>query len=337
MEQTFPFLSQLAQNFTLYEFQGLLFEYVPTSGEYGASASNALGKVIMATQYDPDAPSFNSTIAMSNYDYAISVKPSECAVHGVENHPNQRPLGMQYVRSGTSTKDLAFTDIGNFQIATEGIAFAGAGTAILGELWVTYKVKLSRANLYGALLSKNVGMDLFYISANSTSTTGNTATWLTANHPTLLTNGTYVPQGTGAGAYNKATNSIGVSVTSTANTNITLTWPKGQRLGCFLVIFGYDHGAGPSADISLTPAAVQGCTVYNSFSQTGMQFDLLSPLIDASGSPKANLQFIVAVDTSAGNAPASATITWGSAFPSGDYATILITEICKDCIISPPQ
>ncbi len=47
----FPFLLQLAQNYTLFEFQGLIFEYRPMSGEMGSS-SNSLGTIIMATDYD---------------------------------------------------------------------------------------------------------------------------------------------------------------------------------------------------------------------------------------------------------------------------------------------
>lgn len=144
MKETFPFLSQLAKNFTMYEFHGLIFEYRPTSGEFG-SASNALGKIIMATDYDPDSPPFVTSQNMENYDYATSCKPSVGMRHGVETAPNQSATKMQYIRTIDGTRDKIFTDIGLFQIATDGLPTAGAGA--IGELWVTYCVKLSRSQI----------------------------------------------------------------------------------------------------------------------------------------------------------------------------------------------
>lgn len=142
LKESFPFLSQLARNFTMYELQGLIFEYRPTSGEFGSS-NNALGKVIMATNYDPDDHEFLNSVNMENYDYATSCKPSVGMRHGVETAPNQMATKMQFVRTGETTRDKIFTDLGLFQIATEGIPNAGT----IGELWVTYNIKLSRAQI----------------------------------------------------------------------------------------------------------------------------------------------------------------------------------------------
>ena len=121
---SFPFLSQIANAFTLYEFDGLVFEYKPTSGEYGSSASNQLGKVIMATNYDPDAQPFTSSVQMENYDYANSSKPSLGMMHGVECKSKSRATNILYTRNVASAKDKVFTDVGLLQIATEGINFA---------------------------------------------------------------------------------------------------------------------------------------------------------------------------------------------------------------------
>lgn len=151
LEKTFPFLSQIAQNFELFEFVGLMFQYKPTSGEFGSNNSNALGKVVLATNYDPDAPEFKNSIIMENYDYACSTKPSSGCIHGVECAPSQRSTTQMYTRGGVSTKDKVFTDLGSFQIATEGVPSSVAQTVLVGELWVTYTVKLSRAKLYSAI------------------------------------------------------------------------------------------------------------------------------------------------------------------------------------------
>ena len=167
LSSTFPFLSQLASNFELYDFQGLIFEYKPTSGEN--ATANSLGKVMMATQYDPDAAEFMNSVQLQNSDYSASCKPSVPMVHGVETAQSQQTVNLMYVRTGNSTKEKSFTDLGYFVLATEGIPFSAAGTQILGELWVTYRIKLSRANLYNSLLGLSQPLDTFHGASTATS------------------------------------------------------------------------------------------------------------------------------------------------------------------------
>lgn len=212
---TFPFLSQLAENYILYQMEGCLFQYKPTSGEYGSNNSNALGKVIMCTQYDPEAPAYQNAVEMENYDYANSTKPSKGAIHGVETASSQKAIEMHYTRTGASSKSKLFTDLGTFYLATEGVPFGGAGaqTALIGELWVTYKVKLSRASLYGSLLGKNVHQDLFTGSC--------TAAAALATGPVA-----------------KSTNQIGCTITQNVlnpATQLDLAFPVNISLGYFRV------------------------------------------------------------------------------------------------------
>jgi hypothetical protein len=155
---TFPFLSQLAQNFTLYSLEGLVFQYKPQCGE-SSSQSNSLGQVIFATNYDPNADKFLSAVEMANYDYANSTKPSSGMIHGVETAKSQQALKMSYVRTGSTKRDKIFTDLGTFQVGTEGIPMPANTTLVLGQLWVTYRIRLSRANLYGSLLGQNIAQD----------------------------------------------------------------------------------------------------------------------------------------------------------------------------------
>lgn len=207
---TFPFLSQIAQNFTLYEFEGLMFKFNPTSGENNAT-SNSLGKVIMATNYDPNANPFLNSVQMENYDYANAAKPSQTIVHGVETANKQQFGNMQYVRTGATSRDKVFTDIGTFYVATEGVPFAAAGSQILGELWVTYRVKLSRANLYGSLLGSNIAADYF--------TTTHSAVQLLSS------------------SVAKSTNSIGCQLVPLVadTTRFNITFPQNISLGTYLI------------------------------------------------------------------------------------------------------
>ncbi|QMW68863.1 capsid protein [Crucivirus-406] len=211
LNETFPFLSQLAQNYVLYDFEGLVFQYKPSSGE-SAGNSNALGKIIMATNYDPDASPFINAIQMENYDYAASCKPSVGMLHGVETDNTQQVVNMTYIRTGPISKAKVFTDIGTFQIATEGVPLAAAGTQILGELWVSYRVKLSRANLYGSVMGSNAGYDRFFLTTSAV-----------ANLNTLVfTVG--------------AANTIGATCAFTSNTKLLVTFPTTIVAGAYYVV-----------------------------------------------------------------------------------------------------
>nr|WPR18626.1 MAG: capsid protein [Chemarfal virus 47] len=157
MERTFPFLAQVASNFDMYDFKGLMFNYVPQYSESGDQ--NVLGKVMMVTQYDPEQAPFSSSVILQNYDYANSCKPSVPQVHGVETARRQAAIEMYYTRTGASSKDLRWTDLGNFTIATEAIPMGASAVANqqipIGELWVTYRVKLSRAKIGTGLSVSN--------------------------------------------------------------------------------------------------------------------------------------------------------------------------------------
>lgn len=216
LSQTFPWLSQIAQNFTLYEFHGLMFQYKPTFTENAGSANN-LGKVIMATNYDPDASPFYTSVQMENYDYANACKPSDGLIHGVETKNSQQFGNMQYLRTGASSRDKIFTDIGNFYVATEGIPFSAAGQQIIGELWVTYSVKLSRAELYNSLLGQAINTDILQGTSSAAQlTTGTTLT--------------------------KSTNSIGVVVFPINSTSFSIQFPINISLGFYQVVVVFRSG-----------------------------------------------------------------------------------------------
>lgn len=260
LAQTFPWLAQIAQNFSLYEFLGLIYEFRPTSGELGATGTNALGKLVMATQYDPDAPSFTSTIEMENYDYANSCKPSEHMLHGVETDPKQRPTNLLYVRTGASTKSQIFTDVGDFQIATEGLPVTSGATAIIGELWVTYRVKLSRARLFATQLGSNILFDQFLGVSSTTSLVGNTAAYLSG--VTWTADYTVSP----APAFFPYTkNNLGCSVVqNTANQSVKIIFPSSVTFGVFRV--SYEITPSAASTISFNNPTFNGnvaLKVYN--------------------------------------------------------------------------
>lgn len=170
-EEVFPFLSNIASNFEMYELNGLIFQYKPLSSE-SANSTNALGKVIMATNYDPSAEPFVSSHHMENYDYSNSAVPSAGQHHGVETAPGQRLTKQLYIRMASSPpgpapagqKDKLLTDLGLFQLATEGIP-VGTAPQMIGELWVTYRVKLSRSTISRSLNLREAEFNVTQVSA----------------------------------------------------------------------------------------------------------------------------------------------------------------------------
>lgn len=302
LDETFPFLSQLAKNFTMYEFMGLLFEYRPTSGETGVG-SNSLGKVIMATNYDPDAQPFTNSVQMENYDYAISSKPSVEQRHGIETKPQQQALRMQYVRTGESSRDKIFTDIGLFQIATEGIPNPGT----VGELWVTYQVKVSRAQLFSSAVGGGIGCDFFIMQASS-SLVGGTQAMMATN---ARQNEKYVAPPTILTAAARIGNTIGASVTSAGLDSLLVTMPLGVKSGVYMINF-----IGAFAQAGTMDAAASHAILHGYFSagdqlqypeqspwtgdtgQIGTRDGAASALVNATGP---NIQVIFTCNPTAGN------------------------------------
>lgn len=147
---TFPWLAQIASNFEQYQFEGIIFQFRSTSANALNSTNTALGTVIMATQYDSVDGPFTSKAEMLNYEYSVSVKPSESCLHMIECASNQTTIDKLYVLEGSvpPNADPRLYNLGRFSIATQG--FQGASVNI-GELHVTYQVRLLKPKLFQAL------------------------------------------------------------------------------------------------------------------------------------------------------------------------------------------
>lgn len=162
---TFPWLSQLAKLFDQWEPNGIVFEFISSSSEFNGN-SQALGTVIMATEYDTEDPKYGTKQEMEASEHACSTKPSNNLVAGVECDPGQRPMKIMYINPVAT--DPRFSELGKFQIATTGIS---TPAAVLGELWISYDITfykkqmlsnlLFTAPYYGAV-SMNVGSGASY-------------------------------------------------------------------------------------------------------------------------------------------------------------------------------
>lgn len=160
---SFPFLAQIATNYEQYQFEGLVYEFRSTSADALNSTNTALGSVMMATQYDFQDTPFTSKAEMLNYEYSNSVKPSENCMHMIECAPSQSVLPILYTLDGSvpAGADSRLYHLGRFQVATIGFQ---APSVRIGEIHVTYQVRLLKPKIYSALGLDN---DLWRLQSNS--------------------------------------------------------------------------------------------------------------------------------------------------------------------------
>jgi len=163
---TFPWLRNVAVNYQQYELKGMLVEFKSTSATAVASTNTALGVVIIGANYNPDEPVFSNKRAIESSMYVSSAAPSQSFVMPIECAASSEVARLKYVRFGTNiptTASRALYDHCNFTVATQGAQAA----SVVGELWVTYDVELSKPLLPDPL---GEGALQAHIRGNSTTT-----------------------------------------------------------------------------------------------------------------------------------------------------------------------
>jgi hypothetical protein len=162
---TFPWLANVALAFEEYKFHGLIFEFKSMSADNVLSTtttSTALGSVIMATQYNALDNPFGDKRNMENYEFACSAKPSASFVHPIECQSNLDANTHLYIRQGAFVGDQRLYDLGNFQVAVQGMAFTGG---VIGELWATYEIEFFKPKIVNGLLSASDHIQLSGVSS----------------------------------------------------------------------------------------------------------------------------------------------------------------------------
>lgn len=152
LAQNFPWLAQIAANYEEYEFIQVVYEFHSTITA-SQSTTGATGTLIMATQYNPDAVNFASKEVMMQYHGASSGRVTDEQVHGVECDPSKNAgPAIRFVRSNVpaDSQSLKDFDLGKFQFALVNLPAVFANQQV-GEMWVHYKVKLSKPRLFSSV------------------------------------------------------------------------------------------------------------------------------------------------------------------------------------------
>lgn len=149
IEASFPWLSQVAQNFEEYEFVQLMFTYRSTVADVNSS-NGQVGTVIMSTNYNASEPIFPNKSMMMGYAHSSSQKTTDTMLHGVECDPRKLSGSSgKYVRSQglDPDQDVKTYDHGNFQLAIANTP-SGFADNTIGELWVSYTVRLRKPKYF---------------------------------------------------------------------------------------------------------------------------------------------------------------------------------------------
>nr|WRQ65340.1 structural protein [Tolivirales sp.] len=169
MDKTFPWLANIAQQFQQYRIRGMVFHYIPTSGNAVSSTNNALGSVMLQTSYRASDIAPATKVELLNEYWSTEVVPSETVAHPIECNPSENPFNVQYVR-GTDTiptgDSVLMYDLGRTYLATSGQQTSGV---ILGDLWVTYEIELKKPVLYNNVLPTEYFSARFAGPINNTS------------------------------------------------------------------------------------------------------------------------------------------------------------------------
>lgn len=146
LANTFPWLSSVAAQYSEYRIRGMVYHYVPTSGNAVSSTNAALGSVMLQTSYRANESVPTSKVEMLNEYWASEAKPSEAFCHPIECNPNENPFNVQYVRIGAvpSTDNVLLYDLGTTRLAVSG---QQANDVVLGDLWVSYEIELRKPRL----------------------------------------------------------------------------------------------------------------------------------------------------------------------------------------------
>jgi hypothetical protein len=208
---TFPWLSALAAQYSQYKIKGLVYHYVPTSGNAVSSTNAALGTVMLQTSYRATEALPTSKVEMLNEYWSSEAKPSEEFCHPIECDPKENPFNIQYVRTGElpDGENQLMYDLGRTVVAVSG---QQDDDRVLGDLWVTYEIELKKPVLTG-LNNQTIQT---YAGTNSSS--------VGSGNPFGLTAG-----------WKQTFNSMPSSVTFTTN---TITFGRGT-VGTYQVVVYY--------------------------------------------------------------------------------------------------
>lgn len=295
MQELFPWLAPVANQYTNYRLLGAVVDFVSQGSDYANVAG--LGYVALATQYNALAPLFQDKRELLNYEFADACKPSLSMTHWIECKPNDVPDPEKTVRAGTipANADLRLYDHGRLTVAVGGNT---AGGSIIGQLWITYDIEFyfprysgSAAgvlNSFGAILTGCT--PALPLGTGETDSVRNTMSILIT--PTTLTPGSVVDGSyfvtmcwTGAASSNNAAPSVTATGADCVVSGLVVSAGVLGGLNYFLSFYLLVTGVNSQVTIGTAGTAIPAapCTCYFNFNQVPLpptldRSDIFDPL-----------------------------------------------------------
>lgn len=161
----FEWLAPIANQYQEWIPMGIVAEFKSNSGEVVSGANNALGQVIMATDYNAyNQNPFTNKSQMNNTVYSTNAKITQSFVHAIECDPRKNVQESFFIRPGPvpAGQPPQLYDLGTFAIASHGCQGVSQD---LGELWMSYEIGLRKATLVNTDAGA-IATDIFYTDAN---------------------------------------------------------------------------------------------------------------------------------------------------------------------------
>lgn len=163
LSSLFPWLSSIAQNYDSYELIQCIVSVKSLVSE-SIGGDGIIGSIYMAHQEDLHQGSFRTAHDIMQFQGSVSCKASSNLMLGLECDPSKVPGSSthKFVRvEGIDRyhRQIQDFDMGKVSIATADLPTNLQGDAI-GELWISYTVKLSTPKVVGAL-GKSIEQSVF--------------------------------------------------------------------------------------------------------------------------------------------------------------------------------
>jgi len=165
--RTFPWLSTIAKNFERYQFTRLNFIYKKEVSEFAQGGQT--GKVIMSFDFDASDPAPTTKQQMEDTVPHSDAMPCQSFALNLAGADMRFPRSLaKYIRVAglPGSSDIKTYDLGNFNIATQGIL----SNTEVGELHVNYTVVLEKPILEASAAPANNTIAWWHSNGNEAAT-----------------------------------------------------------------------------------------------------------------------------------------------------------------------
>jgi len=126
----FPWLSNVARNYEMYKFRGVVIGYRGQGTTF--SETGSLGSISLATQYDVQDLHFTSKAEMLSTLFCTSCKPSDSMMHAIECDPAKTPVAPLYsginevtIKNETLSSNSLGLDLTNLPVIFDLVPYQG--------------------------------------------------------------------------------------------------------------------------------------------------------------------------------------------------------------------